>query len=69
MDDEEIANKIQRIAGEIQQVVSLIVPKPMMKPGEEPEESPQDPACSRAAINLLQTQAAALQRLVAQLTR
>jgi hypothetical protein len=65
----EIFDLISGIASEIQQVISLIRPKPAMtQPGDSPREyAPQESNCVKAAKDLLRVQVNALQRLAAQL--
>ena len=55
MDQQEIADRISRIAGEIQQVIPLILPKRNIAiPGDQ--DQPQDPALVKAAKDLLTAQ-------------
>jgi hypothetical protein len=69
MEQQEIVDRISRIAGEIQQVIPLILPKRnMIAPGAPEElEIPQDPVLAQAAKNLLIAQIEKLKKLVGQL--
>lgn len=69
IEQQEVVDRISRIAGEIQQVIPLILPKRnVIAPGslEEPE-IPQDLVLVQAAKNLLIAQIERLKRLVGQL--
>jgi len=61
----DLIEMITRIAGEIQQVVSLLKPKSLVN--DTSKELPQDPTCARVTKELLITQTTTLQRLINQL--
>jgi hypothetical protein len=65
MDQQEVAERITRIANEIQQVIPLLLPKRnIAAPEGEPAELPQDKGLAQAAKNLLIAQITKLQQLV-----
>jgi len=66
VDQREVADRISRIASEIQQVIPLILPKRNLAVSEEPELS-QDPVLIQAAKNLLIAQIEKLKKLVGRL--
>ena len=69
IEQREIVDRISRVAGEIQQVIPLILPKRNVVAPEalEEPEIPQDPVLAQAAKNLLIAQIERLKRLVRQL--
>ena len=69
MEQQEIIDRISRIAGEIQQVIPLVLPKrdPVAPTTMEGPVIPRDPALFQAAKSLLITQIERLKKLVGQL--
>jgi len=66
MEQQEIADRISRIANEIQQVIPLILPKRSLAVQDQPELL-QDPILVKVAKDLLIAQIEKLRKLVGQL--